>query len=274
MKILVPIDFTAITENALMYAIGLTDVFSVSEIVLFHVVDSEKDAPVAATNLNALIQKHEKLTKARLISNIQPGNIFDHIGSTAEESNASLIIMGTHGIKGMQHIIGSKAMKVITNSNTPYIVVQKLPYKTINKILLPIDYTKEIKQILPFVHSLNEKIKATLVLVKQQSKDEFINKKINNNLTYFKSFLKDNNFSYEEAGMYSESSKYKDILALANSTQTDLIVAAIDPETGISDYIMGVEEQKIVANESQIPVLCVNFKYFMKIQDGFFASIA
>ena len=274
MKILVPIDFTAITENALKYAIGLTEAFPVSEIVLFHVVDSEKDAAVAKNNLNVLIQKYEKQTKTRIVSNIQPGNIFDQIGSAAEETNSSLIVMGTHGIKGMQHIIGSKAMKVITNSKIPYIVVQKLPYKKINKILLPVDYTKETKQILPFVHALNKKLKAKLVLANQKSSDEFINKKINNNLNYYESFLKDNNYSYKEAGMYSESSKYKDILALANSTQTDLIVAAIDPETDIADYIMGVEEQKIVANESQIPVLCVNFKYFMKIQVGFFASIA
>jgi hypothetical protein len=59
MKILVPIDFTHVTENALKYAIGLTDVLSVTEIVLFHVVASEKDSPEAIYKLNELIEQYK-----------------------------------------------------------------------------------------------------------------------------------------------------------------------------------------------------------------------
>jgi nucleotide-binding universal stress UspA family protein len=273
MKILVPIDFTPITENALKYAIGLTDVLSVKNIILFHVVSSERESAPALNNLNVLIQKNKEQTRAVLESHVKPGNIFDQIGNTAIELKTSLIIMGTHGIKGMQQFIGSKAMKVITQSKTPYIVVQKLPYKQIKKILIPIDYTREIKQLLPLVHSLNEKFNAALLLIKQKSTDEFINNKINNNLTYFRSYLRDNSIPYEEPGMYSSNAKYKDVVAIANSSEADLIVTTIDPETSIADYIMGVEEQKIVANESQIPVLCINIKHFMKGTGGIFESL-
>ncbi len=264
MKILVPIDFTPVTENALKYAIGLTSILPVSDIILFHVVSSEKDSAAATNNLNILIQKYKDQTKVKLESFVKPGNIFEQIGGTAAELNTSLIVMGTHGIKGMQHIIGSKAMKVITQSKTPYIVVQKLPFKEIKKILIPVDYTKEIKQLLPLVEKLNEKFKASLLLVKQKSNDEFINNKINNNMVYFKSFLNDSNIKFSESGTYSSSSKYKEVLAEANSSGADLIVTTIDPDTNITDYIMGVEEQKLVANESQLPVLCINIKYFMK----------
>jgi len=264
MKILVPIDFTPVTENALKYAIGLTGILPVTNIVLFHVVSSEKDVTGAVGNLNVLIQKYKDQTKVILESFVKPGNIFDQIGGTATELKTTLIVMGTHGIKGMQHIIGSKAMKVITQSRTPYVVVQKLPFKEIKKILIPVDYTKEIKQLLPLIETLNEKFKAALLLIKQKSNDEFINNKINNNLVYFKSFLNDSNIQFTETGTYSSSSKYKEVLAEANASGADLIVTTIDPETNITDYIMGVEEQKLVANESQIPVLCVNIKYFMK----------
>jgi nucleotide-binding universal stress UspA family protein len=274
MKILVPIDFTPITENALQYAIGLTDVLSVKNIILFHVVSSEKDAAPALYNLNQLMEQYKSKTTAVLETHVSPGNIFDQIGSTAAELRASLIIMGTHGIKGMQQFIGSKAMKVITQSKTPYIVVQKLPYKEIRKILIPVDYTKEIKQLLPLVQSLNDKFKANLVLVKQTSKDEFIENKINYNLTYFKSFLKDTHIPFTESGTYTSSSKYKDVLALAKSSGADLIVTTIDPDTGIADYIMGVEEQKIVANEAQLPVLCINIKHFMKGSGGIFEMMS
>src|SRR5678816_2217797 len=107
MKILVPIDFTEVTENALRYAIGLGDTLPVRHIILFHVVSSEKDAPVAQANLNKLIDKYKAQSHAALESSILPGNIFDKIGKAAVDQDAALIIMGTHGIKGMQHIIGS-----------------------------------------------------------------------------------------------------------------------------------------------------------------------
>lgn len=269
MKIVVPIDFTPVTENALKYAIGLTDVLFVSNIILFHVVGSDKETAATSDKLNGLIQKYKDQTRVTLESFIKTGNIFDLIGKTAAELEAALIVMGTHGIKGMQHIIGSRAMRVITNSETPYIVVQKKPYTQIKKILVPVDFTRESKQMLPLLQTLNDKFKSTFYLIKEQAKDEFIENKISNNMTYFKSFLNDNKISFVESGSYS-SSKYKDVLQQANTIDADLMVTTIDPETNIADYIMGVEEQKLVANESQIPVLCVNIKHFMNRKGNIF----
>lgn len=269
MKVLVPLDFTPVTENALRYAIGLTDVLGVSNIILFHVIASEKEAAEATEKLNMLVEKYNTQTNAKLETSIKPGNIFDEIGSTAAELEANLIVMGTHGILGMQRILGSRAMKVITHSETPYIVVQQKPYRAIKKILIPIDFTREVKQLLPLLQTLNEKFNASLHLVTQEAKDDFIQNKIDNNLSYFKSFLNDNNISFVESGTYS-SSKYKEVLKHANAIDADLIVTAIDPETNITDYIMGVDEQKIVANESQIPVLCVNTKHYMNRKGNIF----
>ncbi len=273
MKIVVPIDFTPVTENALKYSIGLTEVLPVSDIILFHVVDADKETTAASDKLNSLMQQYKSQTKASLESFVKTGNIFDKIGKTASDLQASLIIMGTHGIKGMQHIIGSRAMRVITNSETPYIVVQKKPYRQIKKFLVPVDFSKEVKQMLPLLQNLNEKFQAIFHLMREKTKDEFIENRISNNMAYFKSFLNENKIPFVESGLYNSSSKYKDVLALANATDADLIVTTIDPETNITDYIMGVEEQKLVANESQIPVLCVNIKNFMNRKGSFFETI-
>jgi len=270
MKILVPIDFTEVTENALRYAIGLGDTLPVDKITLFHVVSSEKDAPLAQSNLNKLIEKYKGQSKATLDSSVMPGNIFDKIGKAAVDQDAALIIMGTHGIKGMQHIIGSRAMKVITQSETPYIVVQQKPYKKIERIMVPVDSSKEGKQLLPLLDKLNKKFAASMLLVKQTSKDEFLNNKIRNNLSHFKAYLSEGGTPHSESGAFASSSKYKDVLQEAKSATPDLLVTTIDPETDITDYVMGVEEQKLVANELQIPVLCVNIKHFMNRKGGIF----
>jgi nucleotide-binding universal stress UspA family protein len=270
MKVVVPIDFTTVTENALKYAIGLSETLPVNNITLFHVVAADKDMPAADSNLKKLIEKYKDTKGVTFESNIATGNIFDQIGKAALQMKAALIIMGTHGIKGMQRIIGSRAMRVITQSETPYIVVQQRPYRKIQKILVPVDSSKEGKQLLPLLEKLNQKFKASLLLTKQITKDEFINNKINNNLSHFKAYLGAGGISYADAGTYTSSSKYKDVLNEAGRSDSDLLVATIDPETDITDYVMGVEEQKIVANELQIPVLCVNIKHFMNRKGGIF----
>jgi hypothetical protein len=52
--------------------------------------------------------------------------------------------MGTHGAHGWQHITGSHALKVVTNSTTPFVIVQEA---RINKsgyddIVVPLDLHK------------------------------------------------------------------------------------------------------------------------------------
>ena len=87
---------------------------------------------------------------------VRVGNIFDDIGDAASELGVSLIIMGTHGASGWQKITGSYALKVITNSSVPFIVVQdQLMNDTgYDSIVVPLDLNNETKQKLEMVASI------------------------------------------------------------------------------------------------------------------------
>jgi|CXWJ01.1.fsa_nt_gi nucleotide-binding universal stress UspA family protein len=272
MKILIPIDFTPVTENALKYAIEFTKSGSY-EITLFHVVDSDKETAKAIVKLNDMAAKYADETSAKINAMVQTGNIFDCIGEAAKEIEAYLIIMATHGIKGMQHIIGSRAMRVITHSQTPYIVIQNKPWRNINNILVPVDFTKEGKQVLPFLGQLASQFKSALHLFSQRSDDDFLQNRIDNNIAYFESYFEENNIAFKILSDRFEKLKYNIIINEANKIDADLIVTSIDPETNITDYMMGVDEQKIVANESQIPVLCINTKSVSSISGNVFESL-
>jgi nucleotide-binding universal stress UspA family protein len=272
MKILIPIDFTPVTENALRYAIEFTK-SSDDTITLFHVIESDKETAKAQQKLDEMIGKYSSSTKLHIESMLRTGNIFDCIDEAAKEINAFIIIMATHGIKGMQHIIGSRAMKVITNSETPYIVIQNKGWRDIKNILAPVDYTKEGKQVLPFLGKLATQFNSTVHLFKQLSKDEFLQRRIDNNFSYFKGFFEENSIAFKIVANEFPHLKYADILKQANTIDADLIVTGIDSDTGITDYMMGVEEQKIVANESQIPVLCINTKSVTSIGGNVFESL-
>jgi nucleotide-binding universal stress UspA family protein len=273
MKLLVPIDFTPVTENALNYAVELE---SAKEVLIFHVVNSEAEQSKALERLEALAEKYRPTFNGTLATSVRVGNIFDHIGEEALNSHCDLIVMGTHGISGMQHFLGSRAMKVITNSKTPYIVVQKKPFRTVKKILVPVDFTKESKQVIPFLSTIAKLFGAGLLLSPQDpGKDEFIKNKIDNNTLYFKNALASLGVTPEVLSQnFNFDKRHKSIVEVAAKNNADMIVTAIDPKVHVVDYIMGLEEQKIVANEEQIPVLCINTRNFTRFVGSIFEGSA
>ena len=99
---------------------------------------------------------------------VHHGKIFKQIPDYAskEENNVNFVVMGTHGMKGGQKIFGSWALKVITGSAVPFIVVQDEP---INKdrytdIVFPIDFKSENKEKLQWAIFLAKYLNSKILL--------------------------------------------------------------------------------------------------------------
>lgn len=267
MKLLIPVDFTSLTENAYSYALQLP---FVNEIVLFHATATEKEKTSAMEQLNKIRNDFKIPSQITVSTLIKQGDFYDLIGETATEINAELIVMATHGVKGWQHIAGSHAMKVITHSKTPYIVVQSKPYRPVKKMIIPVDFTREVEQVLSVVIRYAHLYNAEVILFEQLNRDSFIQHRITNNLNYFTSVLNDEKIVFKIVKKeFSLDDKCEVVTKEAAETNADIIVTTIDPDKGITDYIMGVEEQKLLANELQLPVLCVNIYHFSSATDQF-----
>ena len=136
--ILVPHDFTKIADNAVKHAVKLIETLK-GEIVLLHVVTKateEADAKAQLLKVAATVTAEHNVTCRAVV---QLGNIFDDIAGVAKTEEARMIVMGTHGIKGMQFLTGSNALKVITKSRVPFIVVQeKEPFTPYDRIVCQI----------------------------------------------------------------------------------------------------------------------------------------
>jgi len=128
----VPWDFTPVAENALAHAVKISHMVH-NEICLLHIVDkaikpAEEGQKMAALKLVA----NENSTKYNVpISvHISKGSIFSAIADFVNdkdkkhEKEANIVVMGTHGMKGMQKLTGSWALKVIVGSKVPFIVIQ------------------------------------------------------------------------------------------------------------------------------------------------------
>jgi len=127
--ILVTWDYTDVSEYALLHAIRIAKMVE-NNIRIIHIVDSM----TARKNYNVVEERFRKTVEELQIKYGLPlqtiiltGNIFAEISNYASESDANMVIMGTHGIKGLQKILGSRALKVIAGSTVPFIVVQDKP---------------------------------------------------------------------------------------------------------------------------------------------------
>ena len=116
-RILVPMDFTPVSDIALEHAFVVGKAFN-SEILLLHIIANKKEMPEARERMSALLKLHSATYPHTLQTAIRIGSIFEDIDDVAVEQDATLVIMGTHGLKGMQFLTGGRALRIVTNSST------------------------------------------------------------------------------------------------------------------------------------------------------------
>ena len=266
-RIIIPWDFTEVPENALKYAFAMSSKDK-SEFELVHVLvkggillSKEKENP---DDVMELLKKDTVRIKKEYSVDVKvkilEGSLFDAISDYATEVEASLVVMGTHGIVGMQKFLGSNALKVIEGSNVPFIVVQQAPETTLlfKEIVFPIDYRDEIKEMLVWASELNGIYGSKINIVIQQETDSAIRHKVDNNLAFCEKYFDIHSVPYEVHLVPKTKHFYKELIFQAKNLKSDLIFIMITKNIDLSDYIWGAQEQHIIANEFKIPVLCIN----------------
>jgi nucleotide-binding universal stress UspA family protein len=137
--ILVPTDFGEPSEAALDYAMALAKPFG-AEIVLLHsfevpIVGFPDGAMMATAELTNRILEGAQAGLDRQVERcsgkgvtvrgvVKQGDAWRTVVATSEELGAGLIVMGTHGRKGLPRaLIGSVAEKVVRTSPVPVLTV-------------------------------------------------------------------------------------------------------------------------------------------------------
>jgi len=201
---------------------------------------------------------------------VKEGNIFSTITEVANEQDAELVIMGTHGIKGMQKFTGSWALKVIAGTKIPFVVVQAPPSsKPLENIVFPINFKTEDKEKLAWAYYLSKLYKTRIRICKPDVSDSLLKKKITQNLIFTKKYLDDRNIDYDITTVEGIETLSDATLKFAKKIESDLILIVTTKEPTLQDFILGADEQKIIANKEKIPVMCVNPRADLKRKGGF-----
>jgi nucleotide-binding universal stress UspA family protein len=261
--IVVPWDFTHVASHALAHAVKISRMVG-NEISLLHVVSngiSQKALTEARAQLQKAVDENSKKYNVVLSWQISKGTIFNAISEFANEKEASLVVMGTHGMKGMQKLTGSWALKVMVKSKVPFIVVQDSPadQERYHNIVFPIDFRSENKEKMKMAIFMGKYFDSKIHMFVAGTTDKGLAKKTKINLNFAVKYLIQNNIEYEIHEVPKKNFPQQ-TLDFAQKINADLILIVTTKNITFADYTFGASEQYIIANSSKIPVICVNPK--------------
>lgn len=271
-KIIVPVDFSEYSENALRTAASIAnrkdaEIVAVHMLELSNAIITQSESYVnqetvfylklAEKKFQAFLNK-PYLEDVKVTPLIKHYKIFSELNEVATEEGADLIIMGSHGVSGLKEMfVGSNTEKVVRNSKVPVLVVKGVPVTNgFNKAVYACDFSDD--DITPY--------KKAKELLKGLSCDMHL-LHINTPYAKFKSTREQQEKVYKflekaEGSLYSVNdvvfvSDYtveEGVLEYAKTNDVDLIVVATHGRKGLSHFLEGSISEDI-ANHSNTPVL-------------------
>lgn len=263
--ILVPTDFSEACENATAQAAQAAVAFKY-DVVLLHVIDKNTKAFLKHENLQVesidvrLKAIADEITdkygvKASFIT--KEGDIFTVIPEVATDLGANLVYLGTHGKVGIQKLTGSFALKVITNSPVPVVVVQKRKFeKGYSKIVLPITSDAGPWEKTKWATFIAKEFKASIEIY--QMEGEAIETAVQTMTKHFEEVgVKYSVKVVSKSGNFSEK-----VIEYATSIDADMIMIMTNPDVNWTTYLLGSYDEEMIFNTSQIPTMCINPRKF------------
>jgi nucleotide-binding universal stress UspA family protein len=261
-KIIVPTDLTAAAAKALQQATILARKTR-SSITLLHVID-KKSAAEEEVKKTLEHEAEEIRAKTGIACEvlIREGNLFEVVSYVACEKDYDLMVIGTHGIKGMKQLFfGADIIRLIIKIPFPVLVVQEESplVESFRKIVLAvsshcifqsaIDAILHLAEIDPLEVHLYSIYRAGYPWSDQLIKniEEAIARFQANQVPLVR--IKEDQTVYS-LGYAKQTVKY------AKSVNADAFCMITIP-TEESHYFAQTDKETLLFNDSNIPVLCV-----------------
>ncbi len=258
--ILVPTDFSEVTENAMKQAIAAAKYLNY-KLALLHVIDKntktqlkKEHADVAAIDLKleAIADKVRTEHDITVDAYAKEGDIFTTISEVAKDIGANLMYLGTHGKVGMQKVTGSFALKVVVSSPVPVVVVQKRPFaEGYKKIVLPITSDAGPWEKTRWATFIAKNFDAEIHVYQIDTPE------LAEAVTIITNHFDKENVKYSITKTDGKDFSKKTI-DYATTTMADMIMIMTNPDKSFTKFILGSYDEEMIFNTSQIPVMCIN----------------
>jgi nucleotide-binding universal stress UspA family protein len=265
--ILVPTDFSEVCANAANQAAETASLLG-QKVTLLHVINNDTKAFLKSEDFDpssVLVRLNEMATELNAKYNVdvnaitREGSIFTEIAEVSKDLQVSMIFLGTHGKVGLQHLTGSYALKVVTSSPAPTVVVQKRPvthgYKN---IVLPITSEAGPLEKTRWAVYVAKKFNATIHIYLVGEANNAVYQSSKQIAGYFEK----NGVAFTERVSEKSSGFAKQVIDYSTTINADMIMIMTNPDKGFTSFLLGSYDEDIIFNPSQIPVMCINPRRF------------
>lgn len=286
--ILIPVDFGPPSLKALQYGCLLAKKIG-AKVHLVHVNELAIQQPLLAPALDLATDFGHQLrrrlqalgaecapsiTAARC--HVRTGKASEQIRLEARLLDADLILMATHGYKGLKHVmLGSTTERVVRQARCPVLIVRAANRTgaalRLNRILVPTDFSEHSRDALRYAIAFGKRFNATLTLL---------------NLIYPQYYVTNPDYlPYDFGELFEETRRAakRDVAALVEATSfggvpfktrieeghptehilefaaksgADLIITSTHGRTGLKHAVLGSIAEQVV-RYAKCPVLVV-----------------
>ena len=263
--LLVAVDFTPVSYNALTYACELAR-NQETEIIAVHLLDENITGQFQAGKNVAVRKMAERMYQEILLKTkndldnflsglrntygdvikpvISHGTIYEAFNEVASKFDSSMIVMGTHGIIGMQSVFGSRAYKVVAKTYHPFLIVQDGNYVPFNTMYMVFKTTQQM-----------ESYEQELQVFAGYFTGNFIINILSGNVP---TEIGGNLSSLSgRVTFVSENLTSNNIVSRAEAVGADSLGICIDEMDNFTEDTFGITQDKILANSQKFPVYCL-----------------
>ncbi|MBP3763958.1 MAG: universal stress protein [Bacteroidales bacterium] len=259
-KVVVGFDFSSGSAYAVDLAIDIANRWQ-SDIRLVYVKEkNENEASIRSEIERRNAGVAHLLQGIRLEYVLRQGNPAEQLARQAEEDDASLLIVGTHGMSGMKkNLLGHNTYKTVELSPVPVLLVREdfNINKDLETIVVPIDSSDDTRQKAGQAATFAKTFGATIHLLGlYTSSSKEVHATVDKYINMVQRHFDKTGVQYQTKFLEVGKNVTLDTLDYAYAVHADLIAIMTEQESSLSNLLMGTFAQQMLT-QSKIPVLTV-----------------
>jgi len=265
--VLIPTDFSEVCGNAISHGVKLAK-FLGYKVCILHIVNKETKSALKKKNVGVdyvdwRLKEYKKYYSKKYDIDIETlaveGSIFTTISEVATQIKANLMVLGTHGKKGLQRVFGSYALKVVIESPIPVIVVQKRSFKEgYRNIVFPISNDLEPRQAVQWAKLIARLFKADIHILQSPERYAELRSRLQVITNQITEIFDEEKIPYHITTAYKSSNFAEEIISYSVMKHADLVMIMTQPNIDVPGFSLSGWNERLMFNEAQIPIMCVN----------------
>lgn len=259
-KILVGFDFSKGSAYAVDLAIDIANRMQL-DLRLVYVKEKDEDENPIREEIerrNAAVEHLLKGIKLEYV--IREGKVSDQLCAQAEEDDAQLIVVGTHGMSGFtKNWIGRNTYRTIAEAKCPVLTIREdfNFNKNLERIVVPLDNTSETRQKLPAALRFAKIFGSELHIVGLYTSESVdIKNIVNSYVRGTDTYLTKLGIPHKCVYLTVPKNLTVTTLEYAESINADMIVIMTEQESSLTSFILGNYAEQMLTL-SRIPICSV-----------------